>query len=160
MRCQDVRSQLLDVVDAGAMPPELAEHMESCASCREHLEMLRRHREQLAKVESPQAPDELWHRIERSVAGPRTIQLRPVWWTAAAAAVVLVAIGVSMVLQTEKAGTGGKTSETMVATGVDVESIDYLMAEHYGLRNANILNKALVSESEQNGYVMLAGGLP
>ena len=159
MRCDEVRSQLLEAIDESAAPAGLAEHLASCPACREHREMLRRHKGLFEKVESPKAPDALWQRIETSVAAPRTIRLRPVWWTAAAAAVVVAAVGLSMFMHSRVTEPGAKGPETMVATAVEAESVDSLVAQHNVLRNSNILNRALVAESEQNGYVMLAGGL-
>lgn len=159
MKCDSVRIKLLEVADGSTLPPALADHLESCPACREHLEMLRRHRLLLERVPSPQAPDALWSRIESRIAEPATIELRPVWWVAAAA-VVLFAVGLAFVFYPRSPVHEGLGQGRVVATAAQVPSLDFLLARHATLQNVGILNSALVDETEQPGYVMLAGGAP
>lgn len=176
MRCEDVRTQLLDVADGAELSPELAGHLESCRTCREHLEMLCRHRQLLAHVSAPSAPVGLRMRIKKEIDYRQGLRIRKLWWAAAAAMVLIAGTLTYLVLPGEVALTPlvlpGEVSVTSVddVTPVDGmllaeapvngEAVDYLVTRHAVLQNAFILNAALVNKTEQNEYLTVAEGYP
>ena len=162
MSCQTVRDRLLELVDAVELPPDVAEHLEACAACREHFEMLRRHQGLLAGVPSPSAPMQLWRRIESEIVDGGRTRVRRLWW-AAAAAVVLLAFSLTRLIPQEEPVVVHQPEPSVeeVKVAGNGKSVDYLVTRHLALQNGNILNDTLVQENEQTEYLlMVAGDVP
>ena len=174
MCCEEVRIQLLDVADGAEPSSELAGHLESCRACREHLEMLCRHRRLLTRVPAPSAPVGLLVRIENEIDYRQGLRIRRLWW-AAAAAVVLIAgtltylvlpggdteVPVTPVASVDDVVPVTPVDDVLVAKApVNGKSVDYLVTRHAVLQNTFILNAALVNKTEQNEYLTVAEGRP
>ena len=161
MRCEDVRTQLLDVTDEALMPTDVREHLQTCAECSEHLAMLNRHHQLLGTVPSPSAPVELWERIHQGiVSSPR--QGRGQLWWAAAAAMVLITAGLAyqMLNQPPEVIEILPAFSPVVEAPMNGKSVDYLVIRHAVLENGNILNTDLVNKTEQNEYLIVVGDGP
>ena len=172
MCCEEVRIQLLDVADGAEPSSELAGHLESCRACREHLEMLCRHRRLLTRVSAPSAPVGLRVRIEREIDYSQGLRIRRLWWAAAAAVVLIAGTLTYLVLPP-----GGDTEVPVIPVAfvddvapvddvlvteapVNGKSVDYLVTRHVVLQNTFILSATLVNETEQNEYLTVAEGRP
>ncbi len=89
MRCEDFRTRIWDRDD------ETRGHAAACSSCAASAKSLEIEAELLSKAKVPQAPAELWARIEsriRNAAVP--LRTPPFRWLAAAAALLAAALGI------------------------------------------------------------------
>jgi hypothetical protein len=91
----------LDAAESEAMRG----HLESCESCRAEFAAVRKTLSGITPPSVPEMPEEFWRanaaRIMKEVASPRAARSRPVWmwYAAAAAAVVLCLLGLSILLR-------------------------------------------------------------
>jgi len=117
-RFTELLSDYLDQDLPRAEAETLERHLADCASCRDTLAMLERVKSHAATLVDPPAPTDLWAGIESRIgtAGSTSVgasrrfvvhelpKRSPVWgvpqWALAAAAFVVVALGLSWVLQT------------------------------------------------------------
>ncbi len=111
MTCKEVNKRIalcyygeLDAPESDAM----RRHLESCESCRAELAAVQKALSAITPPEVPQMPEVFWHsnaeRIMKKVASPGGARSRPMWmwYTAAAAAVVLCLLGLRMVLRSDR----------------------------------------------------------
>ena len=169
MRCEDVKLQLLDVVDGAEPGAELQEHLKHCTSCQEHLRMLHRHRELLHRVPAPAAPDVLWDRVESALV-QSCPAVHPLRWWAAAAAAVLLALGLGLMLPrllTSRPATTSSPSLVASTQGsssevgsTDRPAVTDLVDRHDVLEQGYLLNGALVTQTEQARYQQVAEEMP
>lgn len=100
--CRGFRRQLVDYLDGAN--PNVARHIESCASCRAELETLRLSRDALDSVRKLETPQSMWARVEqrlRSIEEERSwawrlISRKPAY--AFAAGTVLLVLGAASLL--------------------------------------------------------------
>ncbi len=158
MTCRTFDSELLDLAEGAPASPELTRHLESCPDCRRRLQTLQHHLDLFQRVPSPDAPDELWQRIQSRADRPRFIPLHPVRWTAAAAAaVLLVSISAYFLFHTAPAPVERPAPTHTVARTVQPPSLDDLLARHNAFLDAHVLNADLVQPVELSFAVPQGG---
>jgi anti-sigma factor RsiW len=103
MKCENIREELMEVVLSGpeAASPEVQEHLRNCAACAEELASFRQTMALLDEWQAPEASPYFSSRLRARVREEASVQ--PAGWLAwlrrpiaAAAAMVLVVVGVSM----------------------------------------------------------------
>jgi len=91
MSCDRYNAFLKGEID----PDSMAEHLDHCSSCRRAKEMDERLLELTSCLPSPEADEKLWYRIRGALLQEREQhRLRPRWTQLAAAAVLLLAVGI------------------------------------------------------------------
>lgn len=103
VQCEDIRSRLWDLVD-GALDEsaraEMEAHLASCEACRRALAERRRVWDALDLDTVPAAPDLTQRILNRAMSAPRR-RIVGSWirWAGAAAAVALLAVGLTLLLR-------------------------------------------------------------
>jgi anti-sigma factor RsiW len=115
MKCENIREEFMEVVLNGreTASPEVHEHLQSCATCADELTSLRQTMLLLDEWQAPEPSPYFTPRLKARVRDEATVQ--PSGWLAwlrrpvvAAAAMVLVAVGVGM-LEMGQLGTDRST---------------------------------------------------
>jgi len=103
MKCNDIREQFMEAVLSGpeSVSPQVREHLENCAACAEELATFRQTMALLDEWQAPEPSPYFGSRLRAQVRQEAAVQ--PSGWLAwlrrpvvAAAAMVLVAVGVSL----------------------------------------------------------------
>jgi len=120
MKCENIREQLMEVVLSGpeAALPEVREHLRSCAACAEELASFQQTMLLLDEWQAPAPSTYFSSRLRARVREEASRQ--PAGWLAwlrrpvvAAAAMVLIAVGVSLL----EVGNPGHDSNTIANNG-------------------------------------------
>ncbi len=141
----------------------LAEHLEICPACRQLVDDLRELRREAAGLESVEPPPQVWARIEKELRpnGSRSVDIHPsaaarrrvsvgrwpIVWLGAAAAVVILAAGLSV-----RSGYFARSGPTMSPNGSEAPTAqsveaELLLAEQHYQNAINGLEQIAKSEN-------------